>query len=124
MLPDTVQYVGDIPRGLVIANGLKQRGRRLGADIFQRSRRMVPLDLVGMGAQDLGGLGEVHHSQLPEFSSHYRFFFHPVRYTSLGLAVCEAMMIGLPIIGLATTELSSVIENGVNGYINTRLLQE
>jgi NAD(P)-dependent dehydrogenase (short-subunit alcohol dehydrogenase family) len=28
----------------------------------------------------------------------------PVRYTSLGLAVCEAMMLGLPIIGLATTE--------------------
>ena len=40
--------------------------------------------------------------------SHYRFFFNPIRYTSLGLAVCEAMMIGMPIIGLATTEMAAV----------------
>lgn len=123
MVPETVQYIGDIPRGLVVANGLKQRGRRLGADVFQQAQRMVPLDLVGMEAQALRGLGEVHHSQLPEFSSHYRFFFHPVRYTSLGLAVCEAMMIGLPIVGLATTELATVVENGISGYIHTNVNQ-
>ena len=28
-------------------------------------------------------------------------------------------MIGLPIVGLATTELVTVIENGVQGYIDT-----
>src|SRR5438445_12928606 len=33
--------------------------------------------------------------------------------------VLEAMMIGLPIVGLATTELVTVIENGVQGYIDT-----
>src|SRR6185312_12709626 len=49
----------------------------------------------------------------------YRFFFHPIRYTSLGLALLEAMMIGLPIVGLATTELVTVIENGVHGYLDT-----
>jgi glycosyltransferase involved in cell wall biosynthesis len=119
MVPETVQYVGDIPRGLVVANGLEKRGRRLGADIFTQVRQTIPLDLVGMGAESLGGLGEVHHSLLPSFESHYRFFFHPVRYTSLGLAVCEAMMVGLPIIGLATTELATVIENSVSGYIDT-----
>lgn len=123
MVPETVQYIGDIPRGLVVANGLKQRGRRLGADVFQQAQRVVPLDLVGMAAEALGGLGEVHHSLLPEFESHYRFFFHPVRYTSLGLAVCEAMMIGLPIVGLATTELATVIENRISGYINTDVNQ-
>jgi hypothetical protein len=121
MVPETVQYRGDIPRGLVVANGLRSRGRRLGADIFQRVRQSVPLDLVGMDAKSLDGLGEVHHSLLPSFESHYRFFFHPVRYTSLGLAVCEAMMVGLPIVGLATTELAIVIENDVTGYINTQL---
>ena len=50
----------------------------------------------------------------------HRFFFNPIRYTSLGLAVIEAMMVGLPIVGLATTELSSVIRNGENGFIDTR----
>lgn len=121
VIPTNVQYTGEIAKGLVVANGLGKRGRRLGADIFDRVRQSVPLDLVGMDAESLGGLGEVPHTQLAQFAAKYRFFFHPVRYTSLGLAVCEAMMIGLPIIGLATTELSTVVENGISGYIDTDL---
>jgi glycosyltransferase involved in cell wall biosynthesis len=121
LVPEDVNYSGEIARGLVVANGLRSRGRRLGADIFQQARQSVPLDLVGMEAELLGGLGEVPHAQLPAFQCRYRFFFHPVRYTSLGLAVCEAMMLGLPIVGLATTELATVIENGISGYIHTNL---
>ena len=119
IVPEDVQYTGEIPRGLVVANGLRSRGRRLGADVFQQVRQTVPIDLVGMDAESLGGLGEVPHANLSAFEARYRFFFHPVRYTSLGLAVCEAMMLGLPIVGLATTELATVIENGVSGYVNT-----
>jgi len=59
--------------------------------------------------------------ELASFMARYRFFFNPIRYTSLGLAVVEAMMIGMPIVGLATTEMSSVVDNGVNGYVDTRL---
>jgi glycosyltransferase involved in cell wall biosynthesis len=121
MVPKTVTYTGELQRGLVVANGLRTRGRRLGADIFQQARQAVPLDLVGMDAKSLGGIGEVPHAELAAFQSRYRFFFHPVRYTSLGLAVCEAMMLGLPIVGLATTELATVIENGVSGYVDTNL---
>jgi hypothetical protein len=51
----------------------------------------------------------------------YRFFFNPIRYTSLGLAVCEAMMLGMPIIGLATTEMVTAVQNGVNGYVDTNV---
>jgi glycosyltransferase involved in cell wall biosynthesis len=29
------------------------------------------------------------------------------------------MMMGIPVVGLATTELSAVIENGVSGFIHT-----
>jgi glycosyltransferase involved in cell wall biosynthesis len=47
--------------------------------------------------------------------------FSPVRYGSLGLAVIEAMMVGLPIVALATTEMATVIENGASGFIDTRL---
>ncbi len=46
-----------------------------------------------------------------------------MRWTSLGLAVVEAMAIGMPVVGLATTELSTVIENGRNGYVDTDLEQ-
>jgi glycosyltransferase involved in cell wall biosynthesis len=119
VVPPDVRYTGELERGLVVINNLGSRGRRLGADVFAHVRERVPLDLIGMGATELGGLGEVKLPQLPAFAARYRFFFNPIRYTSLGLAVCEAMLVGLPIVGLATTEMVTVIENGVNGYVDT-----
>jgi hypothetical protein len=116
-VPKTV-YSGHLNKGIVVINNLPTRGRLLGLDVFLEARQHVPLDLVGMGTGELG-LGEVLHPQLPEFQSHYRFFFNPIRYTSLGLAVCEAMMMGMPVVGLATTELSAVIDNGYSGFIHT-----
>jgi glycosyltransferase involved in cell wall biosynthesis len=111
-------YTGDLAKGIVVINNLPTRGRLLGFDVFQEARTEVELDLVGMGTGE-HGLGEVLHPQLPEFQSHYRFFFNPIRYTSLGLAICEAMMMGIPVVGLATTELSAVIDNGFSGFIHT-----
>ena len=119
MVPEHVRYSGELERGLVVANGLQGRGRRLGADVFEHMRQQVPLDLVGMQSERLGGLGEVPHAELADFSARYRFFFNPIRYTSLGLAVLEAMMIGMPIVGLATTEMVTAVENGVSGYVST-----
>ncbi len=121
VVPEGVRYTGELEKGLVVVNSLRARGRRLGADVFERIRQDIPLDLVGMGSEELNGLGEIPHHQLPAFASRYRFFFNPIRYTSLGLAVCEAMMVGLPIIGLATTEMATVVENGVSGYVDTNL---
>ena len=117
--PD-VHYQGDLNKGIVVINNLPKRGRLLGLDIFLEVRKHIPLDLVGMGTGDLG-IDEVLHPALPQFTSRYRFFFNPIRYTSLGLAVCEAMMIGLPVVGLATTELSAVIENEKTGFIHTNI---
>ena len=42
-----------------------------------------------------------------------------MRYTSFGLAVCEAMMTGLPVLGVASAEMATVFRNGLNGYIHT-----
>ena len=119
LVPGDVPYSGEIERGVVVVNGLRRRGRRLGADVFERARRHVPLDLVGMFAEEAGGLGEVPPPELPAFVARYRFFFHPIRYTSLGLAAIEAMMVGLPVVALATTEMVTVVENGVSGWIDT-----
>jgi glycosyltransferase involved in cell wall biosynthesis len=119
VVPDHVRYTGELARGLVVVNNLRKRGRRLGEDVFDRVRSQVPLDLVGMGWEQAGGLGEVQHHRLPEFEARYRFFFNPIRYTSLGLAVCEAMMLGMPIVGLATTEMVTVIRDGVSGVLDT-----
>ncbi|MGN6528817.1 MAG: glycosyltransferase family 4 protein [Burkholderiaceae bacterium] len=114
------RYDGRHGKGVTVANNIATRGRRLGADVFVRLREQVPLTLVGMGSMELGGHGEVANRELPAFISHYRFFLNPIRYTSLGLSVIEAMMVGLPIVGLATTEMSTVIVNGVNGWLETR----
>ncbi len=119
VVPPDVRYRGDRPCGIMVVNHLAQRGRRLGADLFERARCRVPIDLVGMEAERSGGLGEIANPELPAFMARYRFFFHPVRWTSLGLALVEAMAIGMPVVGLASTELSTVIENGRNGYIDT-----
>ncbi|MCO6429730.1 MAG: glycosyltransferase family 4 protein [Deltaproteobacteria bacterium] len=118
-VPEGCRYRGTKERGIVVINGLLQRGRRLGADVFNAVRREVALDLVGMQSEEAGGLGEVPPDDLPRFEAEYRFFFHPIRYTSLGLAVCEAMMIGMPIVGFATAEMATVIENDVSGFTHT-----
>ncbi|HVE05794.1 MAG TPA: glycosyltransferase family 4 protein [Paraburkholderia sp.] len=119
VVPQGVRYSGELPRGIVVVNHLAQRGRRLGADVFETMREQVPLDLVGMDAQRSHGIGEVPNLELAAFSARYRFFFNPIRWTSLGLAIVEAMTIGMPIVGLATTELATVIRNGENGYVHT-----
>jgi hypothetical protein len=120
IVPPEVSYDGGLACGLVVVNHLARRGRRLGGDVYLRVRAQAPLDLIGMGADEMpGGLGEVQHAHLPAFAAKYRFMFNPIRYTSLGLAVIEAMMIGMPIVALATTEMATVIDNGVSGYADT-----
>ncbi|MFL5811866.1 MAG: glycosyltransferase [Flavisolibacter sp.] len=118
VLQPDAQYTGEIERGIVVINNLPARGRLLGLDLFLEARKHVPLDLVGMGTEELG-LGEILHPVLPEFVSRYRFFFNPIRWTSMGLAICEAMMLGIPVVGMATTELSSVLIDGHSGFIHT-----
>jgi glycosyltransferase involved in cell wall biosynthesis len=117
--PANVEYDGGLERGIAVINNLRLRGRRLGSDLYDQVARDVPIDLVGMNATQAGGLGEIPHADLPAFLARYRFFFNPIRYTSLGLAVIEAMMSGLPIVALATTEMATVIRNGVSGHTDT-----
>lgn len=118
-LPQGVRYGGDIEHGLVVTNHLARRGRRMGADLFAALRTEIPLDLVGMGSSELGGIGEVDHPQLPALLARYRFLFSPVRYSSLSLSTIEAMMAGVPVVALATAEMATVIAHGVSGVAVT-----
>lgn len=113
------EYKGEIKKGIVVINNLFRRGRRLGNDIYQFVRKHVPLDLIGIDSERYQGLGDIRHDLLPQFISRYRFFFNPIRYTSLPLSLCEAMMVGMPIVALSTTEVGQVIENNVSGYTST-----
>jgi len=102
-------------------NHLHRRGRRLGADLFDALRQETALDLIGMDSVNHSGLGEIPNMEVAAFISRYRYFFSPVRYGSLSLALIEAMLAGLPIVGLATTELPSIVTSGVHGYVDNRV---
>ena len=115
-----VAWTGELERGLVVVNDLAARGRRVGRDLFERARREVPLDLAGLASHELGGLGAIAPAELWPLASRYRLFFHPIRWTSLGLALLEAMTIGMPVVAVASTEAASVIEDGVSGVVDTR----
>ncbi|HEX7127416.1 MAG TPA: glycosyltransferase [Thermodesulfobacteriota bacterium] len=119
VVPESVRYTGELPRALCVVNDIRARGRRLGGDVLDAWRGALPIDLVGMGSTAAGGLGEIPHRALPAFEARYRVLVNPIRWTSLGLAVCEAMMIGMPVVALATTEMATVVENGVSGFAGT-----
>jgi glycosyltransferase involved in cell wall biosynthesis len=114
----TIRYSGERAQGITVINEIQRRGRIAGYDLFLQARDQVPLTIAGMRSAELGGLGDIHYSQLHRRVAEYRFLFSPMRYTSLPLAVIEAATIGMPVVALATTELPSVIESGVHGYIS------
>jgi hypothetical protein len=119
-VPADVPWTGETARAVTVVNNLWNRGRRLGPDVFERVAAEVRVDLAGMhGERHPSWLGDVPLAQLHRRLPSYRVFFNPIRYTSLGLAVCEAMALGLPVVGLATTEMATVVRNGVNGYVET-----
>lgn len=113
-----VAYTGELARGIVVVNGIRRRQRIAGLDVFEDFRRLVPLDLAGMDSAFCDGLGDLPHRELHATETRYRFFFNPIRYTSLPLALIEAMALGLPIVALATTEVPEAVPDGVAGFVS------
>lgn len=120
VVPDDVPWTGEVEAAVTVVNNLYARGRRLGPDVFDRVAAQVPVDLAGMnGGAYHRWLGDVRLAELHRLLPSYRCLLNPIRYTSMGLAVCEAMALGLPVVGLATTEMATAVQNGVNGYVET-----
>jgi glycosyltransferase involved in cell wall biosynthesis len=86
-----------------------------GTDLLGRLGARIPVDLFGMGAEQLAGTPGVRSAQdLPQARLHAemakrRLYLHPVRWTSLGLSLVEAMHLGMPVVGLATTEVVEAV---------------
>ncbi|WP_109774170.1 glycosyltransferase [Quadrisphaera granulorum] len=96
----------------VVVNEPVRRWRVAGTDLVVDLARRVPLDVYGMGMDALQQaaphLAGHLHEDLPQARMHaevarHRAYFHPYRWTSLGLALVEAMTMGLPVLALATT---------------------
>ena len=49
-----------------------------------------------------------------------RVYLHPIRWTSLGLSLLEAMHLGMPVVALATTEAVEAVPPAA-GVLSTRV---
>ncbi|TDE58377.1 glycosyltransferase [Nonomuraea mesophila] len=99
-------YTGELPRAGVVVNEPVRRTRVAGTDLLPRFAERVPLDVFGM---KVDGLPYGTHEDLPQHVMHgelarRRVYLHPYRWTSLGLALVEAMTLGMPVVALAATE--------------------
>lgn len=115
----SIRWSGELERGLTVVNGPQRRPRIAGYDLFLQARERVPIDICGMETEQFGGLGDIKYYRLHRFMARYRFLYSPMRYTSLPLAVIEAMTIGMPAVALGTTALPETIENGTTGFVST-----
>jgi hypothetical protein len=102
------RYTGELAAAAAVVNEPLRRGRVTGTDLLDGFRRCFPVNLFGMGSEPLGGADLPHKRLLDELPRH-RVYLHPVRWTSLGLSLIEAMHLGMPVVGLATTEAHEAV---------------
>jgi hypothetical protein len=124
-IPDPGErYSGELPRAAAVVNEAARRGRVTGTDLLPRFAAAVPVDLFGMGSQAVGptvrAAGDLPHERLLAEMARRRLYLHPVRWTSLGLSLLEAMHLGMPVVALATTEVVEAVPPAA-GAISTRV---
>jgi hypothetical protein len=124
------RWTGELARAAVVVNEPVRRGRTTGGDLLPGLAAVAPVDVFGMG---LSGLHERYgldpsrvalHDDPPQAAMHAelarrRVYVHPVRWTSLGLSLLEAMHLGMPVVALATTEVVEAVPPEA-GVLSTR----
>jgi glycosyltransferase involved in cell wall biosynthesis len=114
------RYTGELPRAAAVINEAPRRGRVTGTDLLGRLGAGAPIDLFGMDAARLGGIDDVPQGELHTEIARRRVYVHPIRWTSLGLSLIEAMQLGMPVVALATTEAPEAVPPQA-GVLSTRV---
>jgi hypothetical protein len=123
------RYTGELERAAVVVNEPSRRGRAVGTDLVLRLAAVTPVDLFGIDAHALRAHGgtprglrtvegldqERLHTQM----ARRRVYLHPNRWTSLGLSLIEAMMLGMPVVAVASTEVPLAVPREA-GVVATR----
>ncbi|MEU2335409.1 glycosyltransferase [Streptomyces sp. NPDC013172] len=122
-------WTGTEPRAAVVVNDPVRRGRTTGTDLLPRFAEWAPLDVFGMRTAALPAhLGlppdrcrcrDLPQGELHPAMARCRVYVHPVRWTSLGLSLLEAMFLGMPVVALATTEVREAVPDGA-GVVSNR----
>jgi hypothetical protein len=125
------RYTGECPRAGVVINEPIRRWRVTGTDLLPRFAAHVPVDVFGMKVAGLGerlGLDQDRlrtYEDLSQDNMHAelarrRVYLHPIRWTSLGLSLIEAMHLGMPVVALGATEAMEAVPPEA-GAVSTRV---
>lgn len=99
-------YSGALERGLAVIEHVTRR-RALGIDLYEEAKKRAALDL----AFELD----------PQAAARHRYFFFPARYASPTLSLIRAMLIGMPVLALATGAIAGVVRHGIDGFVEADL---
>ncbi|MGX5716101.1 glycosyltransferase [Arthrobacter sp. MAHUQ-56] len=108
-------YTGELPELGVVVNEPVRRGRVTGTDLLPAFAGVAPLQVFGMKTDGLAAAtgidtsrltarGDLQTKDLHRELARCRAYVHPMRWTSLGLSLLEAMHLGMPVVVLAATE--------------------
>jgi glycosyltransferase involved in cell wall biosynthesis len=108
-------YTGELPELGVVVNEPIRRGRVTGTDLLPAFASVAPLQVFGMKTDGLAAAagidearltvrGDLKTKELHRELARCRVYVHPMRWTSLGLSLLEAMHLGMPVVVLAATE--------------------
>ncbi|QIG38671.1 glycosyltransferase [Microbacterium sp. 4R-513] len=130
-LPDPGElYTGDIPAIGVVINEPVRRWRTTGTDLLPDFGRLARVDVFGIDGDRLADrlgpdsgvawAGNLDPAGLRRELARRRLYLHPFRWTSLGLSLIEAMLMGMPVVALAATEALHAVPPGL-GAVSTNV---
>jgi Glycosyl transferases group 1 len=113
-------YSGHVESLAFVCNEPVRRARVAGTDLAARVARSAPVHVYGMktdGVEQvipigLAGAEELAQADLHKRMAEHRAYLHPYRWTSLGLALVEAMTLGMPVLVLAATGAPEAVPSG------------
>lgn len=115
------RYTGHLPRLAAVVNEPLRRRRVAGTDILLRLAADLPVEVYGMGVAALAdpapALRDRLYDDVPQQLMHLmlgaaRAYLHPFRWTSLGLSLIEAMMLGMPVLAVDSTAAHDSVPPG------------
>jgi glycosyltransferase involved in cell wall biosynthesis len=118
VLDPGAQWTGELPTAAACINEPVRRARVVGTDLLPGLAEAAPLDVFGIGVEGLGehlGCDRVRAvADLPQHRLHAELarraaYVHTARWTSLGLSLIEAMLLGMPVVVLGSTEATDVV---------------
>ena len=118
------RYTGELPHAAVVINEANRRNRVTGTDLLPRFAQAAPVDLFGMDARNIAppvtGIEDLPQDDLHGEMARRRVYLHPIRWTSLGLSLLEAMHLGMPVVAVGATEVHEAVPPEA-GVVSTKV---